>query len=430
MVNEDRLTLSLGGELAAAVRAAAEAAGVSPAQWAGSALARHLATAGAQPAPTSGAPGAQPGASTSNAPRSLAGSLADPAAWEQLTDPSGAMTALVPRGWQNRIWVVATPVMKYPMLTCASPDGSVELFSGDSEIPFYVDPAAAMMGAPPGMKIAPPTQATQFLAEWVAYRYGSRPGFRVLSTTEEPAAAELVNRTAQRDGTQLAWATGARLSAEWNQEGSPVQAVIVASTAGVTVGWTARVFGVIGSDPASFVPALLRIAESIDATPAEKQRMLQQQMMANAQHQATMGSIQQNTAAMTARHQQRMADIQASGQAFQAGMAQRQQVFDAGVDSWRQQQAASDRSHAGYIAGMQTGAAQPGMGGNPQRDFLNAMREETTVTDAYGYEHQVEAGADRYYHHEYTNTWVGLQEHQDIVEVTGNDDFREGTIQN
>ncbi len=57
------------------------------------------------------------------------------------------------------------------------------------------------------------------------------------------------------------------------------------------------------------------------------------------------------------------------------------------------------------------------------------MREETTVLDAQGYAHQVEAGADRYYHHEASNTWVGLQEHQDIVEETGNDDFQEGTIQ-
>ena len=433
MADEDRLTLSLGGPLAAAVRAAAAAAGVSPAQWAGTMLARQLSGPGAPPAEpgADGSPAEADGQRAGRSePRSLAGTLAEPAAWEQIVDPTDSLTALLPRGWQNRVWMVQTPMMKYPMTTAISPDGTVTLFSGDAEIPLYLDPSAAPMGPMPGTMVRPPTPATRFLAEWVQYRHGSRAGFRVIGTAEEPAAVEVAMGSAQRDGLQPSWLTGARLTAEWSEDDRPVRAVFLATTTGLPMGWFARVQGVIGGDdPASFVPALLRMVASLESTPAEKQRMQQQRMVADAQHQATMASIQQNTAMMTARHQQNMANIHASGQAFQAGMAQRQEAFDAGVQSWRAQQAGADAAHAGFMDGLRTGAAQPGMGGSPQQDFLNMIREETTVLDSQGYAHQVEAGADRYYHHEYSNTWVGLQEHQDITEVTGNDDFQEGTIQ-
>ncbi|MCW5953428.1 MAG: hypothetical protein KIT69_14335, partial [Propionibacteriaceae bacterium] len=376
-------------------------------------------------------PGGQSGSQQSQeAPRPVAEALADPAVWEPLVDPTDSLAVVLPRGWQNRVWMVPTPTMKYPMVTTTSPDGAVTLFSGDAEIPLYLDPSAAPMGPLPGTMLRPPTPATQFLAEWARYRHGSRPGFRVIATGEEPAIVEVAMKAAQRDGMQPSWLTGARLTVEWSEDGRLVRAVFLATTTGVSMGWFAGVQGVIGGDdPASFVPALLRMAASMESTPAEKQRMQQQRMMADAQHQATMASIQQNTAMMTARHQQNMTNIQASGQAFQAGMAQRREAFDAGVQSWRSQQAGADAAHAGFMGGLRTGAAQPGMGGDPQQGFVNMIREETTVLDAQGHAHQVEAGSDRYYHHEYTDTWVGLQEHQDIVEVTGNDDFQEGTIQ-
>ncbi len=428
MEHDERLTLSIGGRLAAAVRAAAAAANMSPAQWAGAVLAQHSAEAAAP----SASPDGQPSRSQQDqgARRPLVEALVDPAAWEQVIDPTDSLAAVLPRGWQHRVWLVPTPVMKYPMVTTTSPDGVVTLFSGDAEIPLYLDPSAAPMGPLPGTMLRPPTPATEFLAEWAQYRHGSRPGFRVISAREEPAIVEVAMKTAQRDGTQPSWLTGARLTAEWNEDGRSVRAVFLATTTGISMGWFAGVQGVTGGDdPESFVPALLRMVAGMESTPAEKQRMWQQRMLADAQHQATMASIQQNTAMMTARHHQNMANIQASGQAFQAGMAQRQEAFDAGVQSWRAQQAGVDAAHAGFMGGLRSGAAQPGAGGDSQQGFVNAIREETTVVDAQGYAHQVAAGADRYYHHEYTDTWVGLQEHQDIVEVTGNDDFQEGTIQ-
>lgn len=357
--------------------------------------------------------------------------LADPAAWELVTDQTGTFQVELPRGWQSRAWVVPTPAMKYPMVAATSPDQRTTLFSGDAEIPMFLDPAAAGFGPPPGMVVRPPVPAPQFLTEWVEYRHGGREGFRVRGLREEPVLVEQAARAAERSGIRPDWVTGARLDAEFADGPGVVAAVFLATTTGMGGMWFAQVHGVLSAgDPGEFVAALLRLVASAQSTPAERQRQQAERMASAAQHQATMAMIDQNTMMMTAQHQQNMANIAASSAAHQAAMTARQQSFDAGVDSWRDQQAAADGAHADAMAGLRGGGAGPSAG-DPQLDFLNAIREERTVLDAEGQAHQVEAGADRYYHNRHTDTWVGLQDNEDVVEATGGNraDYEEGTIQ-
>lgn len=421
-MGDDRLVLSIGGQLAAAVRSAAQAAGVSPAQWAGSLLAQHFT--GAAPE----RPDARQAAPAP--PASLADSLADPAAWQQVTDDSGSYVVALPVGWQSRVWLEPTPAMAYPMARATSPDGGTTLFSGDSAIPLYVDPAIAPF-APPGMQLRPPGHAAELLAEWAQFRYGGRPGYRQLDLREDAQLRDLAARVLQQQGATAPWLYAARLAAEFaDEDGRPVRAVFLGITRGAGQVWIVQVYGVISTaDPEPFVPALWQLLATGQASGAQSQRNLQEQATIASTHRATMGMIDANGQIAAAGHRQRMGDLQQQGRVFSERMREQRETHDLAAQAWREQQGSSDLGHAGFMDGLRTGAAEPGVGGNPQQGFLNALREETTVLDAQGYAHQVEAGADRYYHHEYSNTWVGLQEHQDIVEVTGNDDFREGTVQ-
>lgn len=358
--------------------------------------------------------------------------LADPAAWELVTDQTGTFQVELPKGWQSRAWVVPTPAMKYPMVAATSPDQRTTLFSGDADVPMFIEPAAAGFGAPPGMVVRPRASAPQFLTEWVQFRHGGRDGFRVGQVRDEPQLVELSARAADRTGVRPDWVTGARLDAGFADGTGVVGAVFLATTTGLGGMWFAQVHGVLSAgDPEEFVAALLRLVASAESTPAERSRQQAERMASAAQHQATMAMINQNTMMMTAQHQQNMANIASSAAAHQAGMAARQQSFDAGVESWRDQQAAADGRHADAMAGLRGDGPGAATGGDSQQDFLNMINEERTVLDAEGQAHQVEAGADRYYHNQYTDTWVGLADHQDIVEATGadRDDYQEGTIQ-
>ena len=388
-----------------------------------------------QPVPPPPPPPPPPPAPAAPAPapaaRSAAESLADLSAWQQVTDDTQTFLISLPVGWRSRAWVEPTPAMAYPMAQTVSPDGGTTLFSGDSGIPMFLDPSSSMF-APPGMALRPPTPAVNFLPEWVQFRYGSRPGFQQLEVREDPQLREVAAQTVQRLGSPLTWLHAARLTAAYQgEDGRPVRAIFLATTRGVGPGWIAQVYGVTTvADPEAYVPAVLKLVATAQATTAQALRNQQEQARIAASHASVMESINAATRASERAHQERMSGIEQQGREFQSRMAEQRGANEAAAAAWSAQQASSDAVHEQYLGGLRTGAATPdATGGSEQQSFVNAMREETTVLDAQGYAHQVEAGADRYYHHEASNTWVGLQEHQDIVEETGNDDFQEGTIQ-
>ena len=366
------------------------------------------------------------------AARSAAEALGDLSAWQQVTDDTQTFLISLPVGWRSRAWVEPTPAMSYPMAQTTSPDGGTTMFSGDSGIPMFLDPSTSMF-APPGMALRPPTPAVNFLPEWVQFRYGSRPGFRQLDVREDPYLRDVAAQTVQRLGSPLTWIHAARLTATYQgEDGRPVRAVFLATTRGVGPGWIAQVYGVTSvEDPEAYLPAVLKLVATAQATTAQALRNQQEQARIAASHASVMQSIDATTRANERAHQERMAGIEQQGREFQNRMAEQRGTNEAAAASWHAQQAGSDAAHEQYLGGLRTGAVTPdAAGGDQQQGFVNAIREETTVLDAQGYAHQVEAGSDRYYHHEATNTWVGLEEHQDIVEVTGSDDFQEGKIQN
>lgn len=359
--------------------------------------------------------------------------LADPAAWETLHDQTQTFSISLPRGWRHELGVVPTPAMKHCVARSTSPDGGTWFDIGDPGLPMFVEPAVAGFGVGPGATVRPATPAHQLIQEWAQFQFGNSAGFRIVAVTDFPPLVEAFVTSARRSGTPPVWITAARLDAELTREGRPVRmAVLMRAGSVVPSVWSAQVYAVTSTaDIDPFVPALHRIIESLALTAAEIQRQSNQQMASAAQHQATMAQINANTAAMAATHQQNMANIAFSGQAHQANMANLQSAHDMQMRGWQEQQRVSDGQHATYLGGLRPDAADPAAGGSGQQDFVNMIREERTVIDGNGDAHQVQSGYDRYYYRRHDQSWIALQQHENLADVPGinPDDYEETRIQ-
>lgn len=319
--------------------------------------------------------------------------------WDTITDQTQTFMVAIPRGWQHRVWLVPTPALKHTLAVATSPDGATQLQTGDPSLPMFMEPGAVTFGVPPGMAARPGMPARQLLPEWAHYRYGANPTFRPGALAEVPSALEPIYASVRRAGVQLAWATSARLDYTATESGRDVHGVLLMTTHSFGPMWVAQVHGVESTgDAEPFVPMLLQMVSSLRFTELEQQRQAQARMASAAQHQATMSNIAANTAMMQANHQQNMANIAASGYAHQARMANLQAGYDAQNAAWRDQQAGSDAQ---------------------QQDFVNTIREERTVIDAYGEAHQVQAGFDRYFYRRHDGTMIGLEAHQQLSDVPG-----------
>ena len=385
----DELHLTLTGGLGAAIRTAADEAGLSPQDW----MTRILRTR-------------------------LDARVDD---WETVTEPTGTFTVALPRGWQHELATVMTQIGPGRIFNSRSPDGTTTIYGNDPHIPLRMLGERRQSG-------------DVFGAEYLSARHGRLPGFRLTGSRPLPRLAALVDEGTKVHGGQLEWVDASEVSAEYTQDGQRITVTALAATFGVAMGWGGQVMQVVSTgDASAWVPACLRIFQSFSLTQFGRQSVLADRAMRDQAHRATMNQIDANTRAMTAGHQQRMNNIQAQGAAWQQSMQERQQVFDAGVDSWHQQQATSDASHSHSMDGLRQSSTYgaDASGSSDHRNFINAMKEEETVTDRDGWQHQVEAGPDKYYYNEHREAFIGLQSHQDLHDVPGinPDDWYETPIQ-
>lgn len=420
---EERLTFSADGPLAAAIRAAAQAAGIPPAAWVGRLIAAEL---GAQSGPAG--PTTRP-ASWGVTPESLQ----DPAAWQMMTDESGLFVAGLPVGWSNRAWSEQGKSSRLSLVTSASPDGTVRFRSGDATLPTFVEPLAALFAMGSGNVPRKKMPADQFGRQWLTENYATRPGFRIGGYREDPQLQQIVLGVAQRAGASVAWNTAGLVEFGYDEAGTPVSGVLGVSTTGFNNLWLAQVHlvEVRGGSAGPWVPALLAMVGSFAPTSAAQAHVAQSRAALQLQHQNQMANLEANRQQMMIGHQQRMHDIQASGMAHQARMAEMRQTWDNQNASWQAQQQVQDAAHGHYVDTMRQGpAGVPGGGGDVQHDqFINMIREERTVTDGQGDDHQVADGADRYYYNQHTEQWIGLQEHHNLADYTDRpEDWQEGTI--
>lgn len=361
-----------------------------------------------------------------------AAALGSPDAWQRVTDSSGVFTVALPRGWHHRLGTVAGQYGPGYLFDCQSPDGSTTIYGNDPGIPVRLSGFGELFSGGGGTP-----DAHTFGADYVTQRYGRLGGFRRLGSTPLPQLAASLRESIQRRGNPVGRVDSATITAEYTHHGTRFTVAALVATFELPLGWAAQATQVVSTgDASSYVDACLLMGASFTMTDAGRRAVDSAANFSRQQHQATMNQIQANTASMTAGHHQRMHDIQAQGMAFQQQMDQRQQTFDAGVQAWREQQATSDAGHSASIAGIREASSYgdgtiPGPGTNEHRNFLNSIRQEETVVDREGWEHQVDAGPDKYYYNDYHEKFIGLENHQDIHDVPGinPDDWYEAPIQ-
>lgn len=406
-MDEQRVSVTMGGELAAAIQEAAKAEGIRPSAWVVRTVSRSLS------GKTQDAPGAR-----------------QQVDWEDVTDPSGLLTATLPRGWRHAIDIVHLRTGPLARMTTTSPDGATTIICGDPMASTFLEPGPMSMFSE--VPTRPATPADAFAAWYLQQQHGGRPGFRLIGAEPSPAMQERSANRARQAGFPLQWLTAVEASAEFHCDSGPVRVLALVSTCGGPGMWIADVNQIITSgEPRDFADVAWQVLSRVRPTELGRQQAAAIRGNLQAQHAATMQQLDANSRAMTQQHQANMRNIQASGAAHQQRMADLHATQDAQLSGWMQQQAQADTSHAAYMGQVRQETPFGAAGGRDQHfDFLNAMREERTVVDADGYDRQVAAGPDKFYHRTHDDSFIGLEQHQDIHDVPGidPDDYYETPI--
>jgi hypothetical protein len=344
-----------------------------------------------------------------------------PHAWETVPDAERIFTVAMPRGWRNRAWFKSEGSVPYQLATAESPGGETALFLGDPTIPQFIEPAAVMLGPPPGSVARPYTSIEHFLPAYAQHRFGGLPGFRLGAMAPSPELFNMVGQAAQRSGAARVWITAGRLAFSFDEGPRRVRALLFGSSTSFGQVWMVDVCGISTvAEPEAFAPALLEMLASRRTNPAILQRQLQERAQSAARHQATMAMLDQGAAILQANHRQSMATLQGMAASHQAHMASLHASHEAHNAAWQSQQAAQEAAHH----------AQVHSSDDAHRRFLNAIAEERTVIDGEGNTHQVADGYDRYFRRRSDGAWIGTRDQRDLRDIPGvnPDDYEEAKI--
>lgn len=338
--------------------------------------------------------------------------------WQAVTEANeGSFTVDLPAGWNHDVRMLRFGTEQRRVVQAAAPDGTVQLFAHDPELPSYYEPASGMFVTPPLQQLAPYVNAEGYVSDYLRVRFGALPGFRVDGIRAEPEiAAQAMRRGTQQGINSLVTAVSARFG--WDG----FQALLIGSTASMGPLWIADVAVLLCTtgDVEQYRETLLRVCTSERTSP-------QWRAMQNQQFASTMAFNRQQDALRLNQlqnlHLQRMGDIAAAGAANTQLHEERMRTADAAHASFL------DRLNQPFAS--DGGAGEP-PGLDPQHSLINAIREEETVRTASGEDVQVDTGADRYFVDERNRRWVGASGSADANDFRAAglnpDDYQEGQI--
>lgn len=268
----EQIEFSLDEELTAGVRAAAEREQVPPAQWVVQAIATGLGEARPHHEPE---PAPEPTEAIMSTPPMPPGppDPHNPHGWELATSPANSFTVQVPRGWNRDLQQRQTgPTSFVRWASTTSPDGATTIITADPDIPWFVAPGGH--SAHPQAVTMDPAPAEQWANTYLNYNLGSRTDFEI---TNQRASEEMLNwLRRQRDNGEISftWESGAAVEARWSEGETTRNVTVLAWTGGDDAGgWTARAVRILSSgDANAFVPAALKVAQSVELTPGERVR--------------------------------------------------------------------------------------------------------------------------------------------------------------
>jgi len=302
-----------------------------------------------------------------------------------MLDPvDGAFTVEVPEGWDSVAYSSGRYEVSRNVVSSVSPDGKTVMFVGDPKLPFYWDPAGVTdifrqtVDVVDFYEIQTYRPAETYLPEYVTTKFGGLPEFEISAVGPEPALLSKIEQTLIAGGGFTASAAEVRFS--YLASDRKVNAVVVGWALNGGSAWTTDVYGLATDrNIDDYRPMLDAMASSVTTTPEYAAR-------SQANHEQSMAQIQAFGEELTRQHNANMAWIQQSAAAHQSRMQAIWAQGDASMQSYYDRMDSMDHT---------------------QRDFLNYINEEETVSGGETGTRQVATGATNYWVSKVDGTYVG-----------------------
>lgn len=191
-----------------------------------------------------------------------------PGAWETVVDEAERAFAIaMPRGWDNRAWLLRRGTLVHQLATATSPSGETTLFMGDPSIPDFADPLSGVPH-PDGTVPHPYEPIERLLPGYVKGRFGALPGFRITGMVPSAELFHIVDHMARQAGATQRWITAARIAFHFTEGRRPVNALVFGSSTNIGAVWMVEMHGITTrNDPEAFTHALLDMIASRRALP-------------------------------------------------------------------------------------------------------------------------------------------------------------------
>ncbi|MCC6271001.1 MAG: hypothetical protein IT190_06965 [Microbacteriaceae bacterium] len=302
-------------------------------------------------------------------------------------DPvENAFTVAVPVGWDSVAYSAGKFDVHREVVSSVSPDGKTVLFMGDPKLPTFIDPGSAHSVIVEFDKLLEYYEirayqpAESYFPDYVTRKFGELPGFGITSVESQPGTVSSLQKSFVDAGLPAPEAHAVEVRFEYTASGELIHGLVVGLTLNSGSFWQVDVLGLATNrDVEEYRPMLVAMSKSKQSNPeftarfqADTQNNLAQIKafgdQFTAQHNANMAWIQQSAAA----HQSRMEAIWAQGDASMQSFYDRMDSMD-----------------------------------HTQRDFLNSITEEETVSGGSTGTRQVATGATNYWVNKYDGTYVG-----------------------
>ncbi len=303
-----------------------------------------------------------------------------------VADPvDNAFTVNVPEGWDSVAYSAGGFYDARYMVSSVSPDGKTVLFLGDPKLPLYWNPEtvspenADMASKLDTWEVAAYQPAETYFPDYVNRKFGELPGFEITSVESQPEVTQALQQAADAGGYPSVLRV-VEVRFEYIASDEPIHALVTGITQDSGPFWTANVSGLATNREADdYKPMVNAIFNSLMPTDDYIAR-------ANAYHNDQMAQIQAFGEELTRQHNANMAWIQQSASAHQSRMEAIWAQGDASMQNYYNRMDSMDHT---------------------QRDFLNYINEEETVSGGSTGTRQVATGATNYWVNKNDGTYVG-----------------------
>lgn len=304
-----------------------------------------------------------------------------------MSDPvDNAFTMEVPAGWDTVAYSSGGFYNPHNVVSSLSPDGKTVLFMGDQTLPVYWNPVGVLPNIVEMSKvldfytITSYQPAESYFPEYVTRKFGELPGFEITGVTSKPDQVMKLQQTFIDSGGYAPEAHIVDVFFDYTASGETIHALVNGMTLNSGPFWAVDLAGLATNrDVEEYLPMVQAMSRSLQITDDYKAR-------AQANHDAAMAQIKAFGEKMTGQHNANMRWIKQSAAAHQSRMEAIWAQGDASMQNYYNRMDSMDHT---------------------QRDFLNYITEEETVSGGATGTRQVASGATNYWVNKYDNSYVG-----------------------